>query len=118
MYKRTVERSRFDSVALVNLGVHQLPDGSLQKMEATLCYVDSKTGVTFGYVTMVHEPMRGLETLSPAAQEAWSKFCAEIEKQQGRLLFGEGSLVQLDLGLNDSQPESEDEVAIGLGGGT
>lgn len=118
MFKRTGVQSRFDSVSLVEVQMKQTPEGEIGMMQMKLCYLDAATGTTFGYVDMVHNPSVGLEVLSPEVTEAWAKFVAAVEKQQGMLLFGSGQLSKALMGIGEGGPENEDEgLEVGLGGG-
>ncbi len=118
MFTRSGEKSRFDSVSVVAVQADTYLDGQIQDMSIKLCYSDSKTGTTYGYIDLRHGLLTGLETLGPEALEAWSKFCLAVEKQQGQLLFGSGHSTQLDLGFDNDQPESREGINVGLGGGT
>jgi hypothetical protein len=121
MFTRKGEKTTFDSISLVELRGQQSPiDGGL-KMEATLCYIDSVSGHTFGRIELTHDTQVGMEVLSPAAVKAWQAFCQQVERDQGHIIFGEGKAWdpnQKEMFSDDSQAESREGLQKGLGGGS
>lgn len=119
MFTRKGEKTTFDSISLVEVETIQSPVEGAIKMTAKLCYVDSKTGHTYGHIELTHDSQRGLEVLSPTAVDAWRKFCAQVEKDQGHIIFGEGRAWdpnQEEMFDSESQAESKQGLPKGLGG--
>ena len=121
MFTRKGDKTTFDSISLVECHVSQNPVDPGISLRAKLCYVDSKTGHTYGHIDLKHETQLGLESLSDAAIKAWQAFCRQVETDQGFLIFGEGQPVdpnQRELFGDDTQAESRQTLNKGLGGGS
>lgn len=120
MFTRKGTGSAFDSISLVELKVTQHPVDGHPRMEAKLCYVNAKSGHTFGYINFKHAPYEGLDLLTKETQDAWAKFVECVENDQGKFLFGEGNNTKLNMfGQDNTQAESEQGMpeGLGLGGG-
>lgn len=110
----------FDSVALVEVEAKQSPVDGAPHLKMELCYVDSRSGTTYGHISLEHNEPAGKVVISEKTLKAWSEFCRCVEEDQGAIIFGDGKFVsQMDMfGMNDDQAESDEGINVGLGGGT
>lgn len=125
MYVKKDIACPFDAIALVDLHVQQTPVDPQPHIKARLCYVNSATGVTYGFLDLENNSVKGMEVLSKETVSAWHAFCQSLEKDQGTLLFGKGQSATVG---SHSQAESETPLEgpegwelntnVGLGGGT